>query len=391
VTPSDCPTHSFDMKKIYVAQPFLGNTETELVNEALARGELSGHSGSFIGRFESKFSHYCDCRSGVTVSNGTTAIHLALAALGIKAGDEVMVSTLTNMATFFAVLYQGATPVPIDIEPDTLNLDPSLLESKITPNTRAIVVVHLFGHPVDMDPVNAIAKKHNLFVIEDCAEAHGALYNGKKVGSLGNAGCFSFYANKIITTGEGGMVTTNDSGLAEKMRSLKCLAFGAAEGLKFMHTEVGYNYRLTNLQSAIGCAQVDKIEEIIANKRRIAQHYRQSLCDIDEIQLPVEKPYARNVFWMYHIILKGKTAEQRLRFMKFLQEKGIETREGFIPYNLQEIFLSRGMTSTQACPMANSVAYNSLYLPSGPVLSEEDMDYVTSSVKDALVAIRRPA
>ena len=357
-----------------------------MVNEALAKGELSGHSGSFIGRFESAFSSYCDCTNGVTVSNGTTAIHLALVALGIKAGDEVLVSTLTNMATFFAVLYQGAIPIPIDIEHDTLNINPALLELKITSKTKAILVVHLFGHPADMDPVNIIAQKHGLVVIEDCAEAHGALYKGQKVGSLGVAGCFSFYANKIITTGEGGMVTTNDFSLSERMRSLKCLAFGSKGGLKFMHKEIGYNYRLTNLQSAIGCAQVGKIEEIISNKRRIASYYKKLLSGIDEIQLPVEKAYARNVFWMYHIVLKNKNLEQRCSIMKHLMGKGIETREGFIPYNLQDIFISQGLTNKDDCPVANSVAYNSLYIPSGPVLSEEEMDYVISCLKEALVA-----
>lgn len=372
------------MKKIFVSQPYLGKTETDAVNTALSRGEISGHSGSFIGQFESTFSTYCDCKCGVTVSNGTTALHLALVALGIKQGDEVLVSTLTNMATFFAVLYQGAIPVPIDIEPDTLNMNPLLLESRISSRTKAILVVHLFGHPVDMDPVKTIASKYDLAVIEDCAEAHGALYKGKKVGSLGDAGCFSFYANKIITTGEGGMVVTDDAELAEKMRSLKCLAFG--DRLKFMHKDIGYNYRLTNLQSAIGCAQVEKIEEIISNKRRIAAYYEQKLKSIDEIQLPVEKPYARNVFWMYHIILKNKGINERRRIMKILNDKGVETREGFIPYNLQDTFIARGLAKKEECPVANSVAYNSFYLPSGPVLSEEEMDYVVDNLKMVLVS-----
>lgn len=374
------------MKKILVSQPFLGKAETEAVNAALSRGEISGFSGDFIGKFESRFASYCDCKRGVTVSNGTTALHLALVALGIKQGDEVLVSTLTNMATFFSVLYQGAIPVPIDIESDTLNMDPALLESKVTPKTRAILAVHLFGHPVDMDPVNNIAKKYNLLVVEDCAEAHGALYKGKKVGSLSNAGCFSFYANKIITTGEGGMVTTNDAMLAEKMRSFKSLAFG--DDLKFMHKDIGYNYRLTNLQSAMGCAQVEKIEEIISKKRRIAAHYTEKLQDINEIQLPVEKPYARNVFWMYHIVLKNKSLEQRQRIMKYLQGKGVETRDGFIPYNLQDTFITRGLAKKEDCPVANSVAYSGLYLPSGPVLSEEDIDYVVENFKEALISAR---
>ena len=286
------------------------------------------------------------------------------------------------MATFFAVLYQGAKPVPIDIEADTLNMDPSILGSKITSRTKAILVVHLFGHPVDMDPVNAVAKKHGLAVIEDCAEAHGALYKGRKTGSMGRAGCFSFYANKIITTGEGGMVTTDDKTLAEKMVSLKGLAFG--DEFKYMHKDIGYNYRFTNLQAAIGCAQVEKIDEIIKKKRHIAAYYRKKLKDIPEVQLPIEKPYARSVYWMYHIVLKGKSAQQRKVIMKKLERKGIETREGFIPYNLQDIFIKQGLTRKNECPVANTVAFNSLYLPTGPVLSEKDMDYVAANLKNVI-------
>ena len=273
--------------------------------------------------------------------------------------------------------------MPIDIEPDPLNLDTSLLESKITAKTKAILVVHLFGHPVDMDPVNEIAKRYHLFVVEDCAEAHGALYKGNKVGSLSDAGCFSFYANKIITTGEGGMVITNNSALADKMRSLKSLAFG--DDLKFMHKDIAYNYRLTNLQSAIGCAQVIKIDKIIANKRRIAAYYSDKLQNIEEIQLPVERPYAKNVFWMYHIVLKEKGLDQRNAISKYLREQGIETREGFIPFNLQDAFIARGLTNKDDCPIANSVAFNSFYLPSGPVLSEDKIDYVVDHLKKALL------
>jgi perosamine synthetase len=372
------------MRYLPVSQPYLDSKETEYVNDALKSKAISGFFGEYIPRFEKSFASYCGTKCGVAVSNGTTALHIALVALGIKQGDEVLVSTLTNMATFFAVLYQGAKPIPIDIESDTLNMDPSILDSKITSRTKAIMVVHLFGNPVDMDPVNAVAKKHGLVVIEDCAEAHGALYKGKKAGSLGDAGCFSFYANKIITTGEGGMVTTDNDAIADRVRSLKGLAFG--DEFKFMHKEIGYNYRLTNLQAAVGCAQIEKIEEIIENKRRIAAYYSKKLKDISDIQLPIEKPYARNVFWMYHIVLKGKSADERHGIMKKLKEKGIETREGFIPYNLQKTFIERGLTSEDDCPVANSVAYNSFYLPSGPVLSEEEMDYVVENLKAALTA-----
>ncbi len=370
---------------IPVSQPLLGEEESRVVNDALDQGAISGLFGEYIPRFEKEFAQYSDCSIGVSVTNGTAAIHLALAAFSIGKGDEVLVSTLTNMATFFAVLYQGAVPVPIDIELDTLNLDPKLLEEKITSKTKAILVVHLFGHPVDMDPVLEVAKKHNLVVIEDCAEAHGATYNGKKVGGIGNVGAFSFYANKIITTGEGGMVTFSNREAAAKAKNLKELAFGDKN--KFMHKDIGFNYRMTNLQAAIGCAQLEKIEKIIAFKRKMAAFYNSSFKDIESLQLPVEKPYARNVYWMYHILLQGKAAEKRTMVMQKLHEKGIETREGFIPYNLQDVFIKKGMVEPDDCPNANEVAYRGFYLPSGPALTEDQLGYVAQNVKSILKSV----
>jgi len=371
-------------KYIPVSQPLLGETEIGYVNDALSKGAISGFFGEYISRFERAFASYSDCEYGVATTSGTTALHLALIALSLKKGDEVLVSTLTNMATFFAVLYEGATPIPIDIEEDTWNLDPSLLESRITPRTRAIIVVHLFGHPVDMDPVVEIAQKYNLSVIEDCAEAHGATYKGKKVGSLGTVGCFSFYANKIITTGEGGMITTNDPSIHERARMLRGLAFG--ESNKFMHQDIGYNYRMTNLQAAMGCAQLEKIETIIMGKRRVASFYTDKLKDLPSLlQLPVEKSYARNVYWMYHVVLKGKAAGKRSVIMKKLLDKGIETREGFIPYNMQDIFIRKGWTHPEDCPKANAVSENSFYLPSTPDLTEEDLDYIVENLRTALI------
>ncbi|SVA69870.1 uncharacterized protein METZ01_LOCUS122724, partial [marine metagenome] len=233
-------------RRIPVCTPLLGEAEVRNVNDAMAQGAISGFFGDYLPAFEEGFAEFCECPHGVAVNSGTTALHLALATLGIGPGDEVLVSTLTNMATFFAVLYQGGVPVPIDIETDTWNLDPTLLEARGTSRTKAIIVVHLFGHPVDMDPVMDVAGRHGLAVIEDAAEAHGALYKGRKVGGIGDIGCFSFYANKILTTGEGGMLTLKDPKLAERARSLKSLAFG--QDNKFMHADLGFNYRLTNLQ-----------------------------------------------------------------------------------------------------------------------------------------------
>lgn len=364
-------------RKIPVSQPVFGESETRYVMDAVSKGAVSGFYGEYLPKFEAEFARYCDCEHGVTTTSGTTAIHLALMALSIKAGDEVLVSTLTNMATFFAVLYQGAIPVPIDIDRETWNLDPALLEQKITPRTKAILVVHLFGHPVDMDPVLDLSRKYGLSVIEDCAEAHGATYKGRKVGGLGDVGCFSFYANKIITTGEGGMITTNNAALAEKARNLKGLAFGDVN--KFMHKDIGVNYRMTNLQAALGCAQFEKIDDIITSKRRIAQRYSERLIAVDNLQLPVEKQYARSVFWMYHLALRGSLSDKRQLIMHRLSDAGVETREGFIPYNMQDIFIARGWTTLGECPLANEVATTGFYLPSGASLTDDEIDYVADT------------
>jgi len=373
-------------KYIPVSTPWLDNSEKEAVNHALEQGAISGFYGDYLPLFEKEFAKYSDCDYGVAVTSGTSALHLALVTLGIKSGDEVLVSTLTNMATIFAILYIGAKPIPVDIEEDTLNLDPKLFDSLITSKTKAILVVHLFGHPVNMDPVIQFAKLHKLFIVEDCAEAHGATYNGRKVGSLGDAGCFSFYANKIITTGEGGMVTFKDKNLADKARSLKGLAFGNVD--KFMHNDIGYNYRMTNIQAAIGHAQFNKIETIIERKRKIAEYYTERLSEIKELQLPIEKSYARNVFWMYHLILKGKYKEKRKKIMQLLIEKGIETRDTFIPCNLQDIFIDQGWVKSDACPKANDMAYSGFYLPSSVDLSLPELGYITESLFQILRDIK---
>ncbi len=368
--------------KIPVSNPYIDDEDRKLAVEALSLSEISGTYGRFIKEFEDGFASYCGCKYGIATANGTVAIHLALVTLGIKEDDEVLVATFTNMATFMAVLYEQAKPIPIDIEPDTLNLDPKLLEEKITPKTKAIIVVHVYGHPVDMDPVLEIAKKHNLFVIEDAAEAHGAEYKGKKIGSLSDISCFSFYANKIITTGEGGMLLTNNEELAKRARSLGSLAYG--DKIRFMHKDIAFNYRLTNLQAALGVSQLKKIETTIAKKRAIADFYKKELNEINDLQLPVEKSYAKNVYWMYHIILKGKLESKRDEIRNKLKEKGIDTREAFIPFNMQEIFISRGLTKKEDCPVANYVALNGFYLPSGINLKEEELKYVSDSLKEII-------
>ena len=371
------------MVKIPVSMPFLGKEEENLVLEAVATGEISGTFGKFLPKFENDFAKYVECEYGIATSNGTTALHLALATLGISVGDEVLVATFTNMATFFAAHYQGAIPIPIDIESDTWNINPSLLEEKITKYTKAIIVVHIYGHPVDMDPVVEIAKKYNFFLIEDVAEAHGALYKGKKVGSFGDINCFSFYANKIITTGEGGMLVTNNKQLADRARSLGSLAYGGREN-RFCHVAVGFNYRMSNIQAALGCAQLEKIDSIIDLKRGIANFYNNQFSGIPEIQLPVEKDYAKNVYWMYHIVLKNRAEGKRSQIMAQLKEMGIETREAFMPYNLQSKEITNGIVAENSCPVANYVGLNGFYLPSGPVLDKNQLNYITNSLKQII-------
>jgi len=367
---------------IPVSEPIIAKEEIQNILSALRAKAISGLYGDYINKFENGFARYSQCAYGIATNSGTSALHLAVAALGIGNNDEVLVSTFTNMATFFSVLYQGARPVPIDIEPDTWNINPALIEKKITKKTKAILVVHIYGHPCDMDPILKIARKYGLFVIEDCAEAHGATFKGKKVGSLGDVGCFSFYANKIVTTGEGGMLTTNNKKIADKAKSLKSLAFGDKN--KFMHQDIGFGYRMTNLQAAIGCAQFKKIENVISMKRRIAKYYSDNLADVPRLQLPVEKSYAKNVYWMYHIVLHKDCGITRDLFMRKLAGRGIETRESFIPYNMQRLFIKRGWTRLSECPVANYVAKNGLYIPSGPKLSTKELCYVVTSIKEIL-------
>ncbi len=347
------------------------------------RDAISGHAQDYINKFENDFAAYCGVKYGISACNGTTSLHLGLAALGIGPGDEVLVSSYTNMATFFAVLYQNAKPVPIDIEPDTWNMDPALLEKAISSRTRAIIPVHIFGHPVDMDPVLEIARIHNLLVIEDAAQSHGALYRGQKTGSLSSAASFSFYANKIITTGEGGMIVTNDASIAERSRALRNLSYGRGNN-RFLHEAVGFNYRMSNLHAAIGWAQVPKLERNVAKKRQIASWYHERLSHREEFQLPSEKPWARSVYWMYHLVLTNACKPNRAEIMDKLRERGIETRPGFTPFNQQKIAQSMGLASEGDCPIANRVGANALYLPSSVRLEKRDVDKVCEALLESI-------
>jgi perosamine synthetase len=302
-----------------------------------------------------------------------------MAVVDIEPGDEVLVSACTNIASGNAVVMEGGIVVPIDSEADTWNLDPKLLESVITSRTKAILPVHVYGHPVDMDPLLRVAEEHGLWVVEDCAEAHGALYRGRKTGSLGDLACFSFYANKIITTGEGGMITTNDATLADKARRLRNLAFSKP---RFVHHEVGFNYRMTNLQAAVGVGQLERIDHIIETKRDIARRYSARLAGTPGLRLPVEKEYARNVYWMYGVVVDPEFGMSRDALADALLERGIETRTFFCPLNLQPAYQNRGAVRDIPCPEAVRLWERGLYLPSGCQLADQQIDHIAETIRE---------
>jgi len=365
---------------IEVFEPVIGEEEIEAVVAALRRGEISGSFGESIPAFEQEFANYVGCEYGVAVSNGSTALHVAVAAAGIGAGDEVLISSSTNIATALAVIHNGAIPVPVDSENLTWNLDLDLIEGLITEKTKAIIPVHLYGHPVDMDRLMEIARKHNLLVIEDCAESHGATCRGRMTGSFGDMSCFSFYANKVITTGEGGMVTTNNKDLAERLRLLRNLAFTQP---RFRHEEAGFNFRMTGYQAAMGLVQFRKIEHIISEKRRVAHTYNNFLKDLDGLQLPHEAEWARNVYWMYAVVVQPEFGITRDELMQQLRSEGIDTRTFFCPMNQQPCLLERPGFRAVSCPVADRLWENGLYLPSTYTLSEPVIKQIADVVRRA--------
>ena len=359
---------------IPVAEPFLDDRELAYVSQCIRSGWISS-LGEFVVRFEEGFSAFCDCRYGVAVSNGTAALHLALVALGVGPGDEVIVPTLTFVATANAVRYTGATPVFVDAHPRTWTLDPEQVAAKVTSRTRAVIPVHLYGHPADMDPILDLARKHGFEVIEDAAEAHGARYKGQPVGSLGRVGCFSFYGNKVITTGEGGMLTTNDEELAERLRSLR--DHGMAKDRRYWHPEVGYNYRLTNLQAAVGVAQLEKIRTILRRKQAISRRYEELLKDIPGIGLPPKATWAEGICWLYSILVEPEYGLDRDALMVALRERGIDTRPFFWP--LHELPPYR---SDVRLPVAEALARKGLSLPSAASLSDEQIVRVATAIRE---------
>ena len=360
--------------RIPVSEPLFGEKELLYVSECILTGWVSS-IGKFVTQFEEMFAKFCGTKYAVSTTSGTTALHLSLLALGIKSGDEVIVPSLTFIATANVVRHCGATPVFVDSEMETWNMAPSLVEKAITSRTKAIIPVHIYGHPADMDPIINIAKQHNLHIIEDAAEAHGALYKGKKVGSLGKMGTFSFFGNKTITTGEGGMIVTDDENLYHKMQMIK--AHGMDPKIKYIHPVLGYNYRLTNIQAAIGVAQMERIDEIIEKKRLIAKWYGNRLKDIPGIILPPSKEWAKNVYWMYSILIdESITGISRDDLIEYLQREGIETRPFFYPIHKQPIY-----NLPKELPVAEKLSKIGMNLPSSSKIQKVDVEKIVKRIK----------
>ncbi len=362
---------------IPVNQPLLNGREKELLAKCIETGWISS-DGPFVQEFEQKFAAYIGVDHGIAVCNGTAALEIALFAAGVGKGDEVIMPAFTIISCALAAVRLGAKPVLVDAEPQTWNMDVGQIESRLTSKTKAIMPVHIFGHPVDMDPLLYIADKHNLVVIEDAAEVHGAEYKGKKCGGIGHISAWSFYANKIITTGEGGMVLTSDSKMAERAASYRNLCFRPEK--RFYHTELGYNFRMTNLQAAIGVAQMDRIEEFVTIKRRLGEYYWEGLSKIQGLKLQIEKNWAKMVYWMYCIELDsslGLTAETA---MKELGKRGIGTRPFFLGLHEQPALNDLGLFNGEHYPITERIARQGLYLPSGMTLTEKQVDEVVAAV-----------
>lgn len=359
--------------RIPISVPDVSGREKQYLQECIDTGWVSS-IGPFVQRFESDFASFCQRPHGVSLNSGTAAVHLAMRVLDVGPGDEVILPPLTFASVANCILYQGATPVFVDCRTDNWNIDPEQIESAITERTKAIVPVHLYGLPCEMDRIMQIATAHNIPIVEDCAEAHGAIFDGKSVGSFGEVGCYSFYGNKIITTGEGGMCVTADEELDRRMRVLR--DHGMNKSKRYWHDEVGYNYRMTNLQAAVGCAQLERIEEFLAKKQWIAEQYSQRF-QKSELILPPELPNATNVYWLYTVLLpEGMDEEQRDNLIASLGDQGIDTRPFFYALHTMPPYEQY----SRSLPNSESIAERGITLPSFHTMTESEIDRVSDAL-----------
>ena len=373
---------------IPVNEPLLNGREKELLIECVETGWVSS-DGPFVKQFEQNFAGYIGARHGIAVCNGTAALETALYAAGVGDGDEVIMPTFTIVSCLVAALRLGAVPVLVDVEPDTWGMDVSQIAARITPRTKAIMPVHMYGHPVDMDPVLDLARQHGLVVIEDAAEVHGAEYKGRKCGSLGHLSAWSFYANKIINTGEGGMVLTSDDAMAERAASYRNLCFRPER--RFYHTELGYNFRMTNMQAALGVAQVERVEEFVAIKRRLGALYREQLAGIPGLRFQVEKPWAKGVYWMYCVEIDESCGVTADVVQTALAKQGIGTRPFFLGLHEQPAAHDRGLFVGESYPVSERIARQGFYLPSGLTLTDGQVAEVVAALRTTMSAVREGA
>jgi len=365
---------------IPVNEPLLDGNELQYVTECIETGWISSE-GPFVKRFEEGFAAYNHRDYGIAVCNGTAALEVAVAALDIGPGDEVILPSFTIISCASAVIRAGATPVLVDSELDSWNMDVSAIESKITSHTKAIMVVHIFGLPVDLDPVLDVAKKYGLLIIEDAAEMIGQKYKGSYCGCFGDISTFSFYPNKHITTGEGGMLLTSNETLAEKCRYLRNLCFQS--GKRFVHEELGWNYRMSNLQAALGVAQLEHLDDHVQRKYRMGRLYNEQLAGIPGLQLPLpETAFSRNIYWVYGIVLEEQISIDAKEAMHRLGERGIGTRPFFWPMHEQPVFARMGLFENECYPVAENLARRGLYIPSGLSMTEEQIVHVSSVVRE---------
>lgn len=374
------------MRKVSVNEPDLSGNEKKYLNECIDSGWISSE-GPFLKRFEEEMAKLTGRKYGIAVSNGSTALDTVMIALKIGKNDEVIMPTFTIISCAAAVVRVGAKPVLVDVNPYTWNMDVDQIEKKITPKTKAIMVVHIYGLPVDMDPVMRLAKKYALFVIEDAAEAHGQMYRGKACGSFGDISTFSFYPNKHITCGEGGMVLTDDEKLAYRCRQARNLFFD--EERRYIHQEIGYNFRMSNLQAAVGLAQLERIRQTIEKKRWIGQLYNELLDEVEEIQLPQDKTsYAQNIYWVYGVIISKDKGYSVDHIMQELAKNEIGTRHFFWCMHEQPVFQRINLFCGEVYPQAERLARRGFYLPSGVTLQEEDIQYVAKVLKIILLRMK---
>ncbi len=370
------------MNFIPVNEPYLKGNEKKYLTECVESGWISSE-GPFVKKFEESFSYYIGRKYGISVSNGSAALDLAFFVLGISKGDEVIMPAFTIISCANSIIRCGGKPVLVDCDPNTWNMNVNEIEKKITRNTKAILVVHIYGLSVDMDPILELAKKYNLKIIEDAAEAHGLEYKNKKCGSFGDISIFSFYSNKLISMGEGGIILVDDLELAEKCNYFKNLCFKKDQ--RFVHDDMGWNFRLTNIQAAIGLAQLEQIDYFLKRKREIGNYYNSAFSKIDSINIPIDKTdYSKNVYWIYGLVLNNSKLTAK-NVIDELAKKNIGARPFFYPINKQPVFNKKGLFVNEKYLVSENLYNKGFYIPNSLSLTNEKMDYIIDSIKEVIL------